>query len=414
MENNENLVNIEKPKKTKKLKFAISKLGYLFLASLIFLTGFGLGSGKIILSRDQLFRKSIQKDLPDNLDYSSVEEVYDTLRKDFDGKLDNKKLLDGLKAGLASSAGDPYTEYMTVDEAKDFDGQLNGTFIGIGAELSKDEQGNIVVISPISGFPAEKAGLKPKDIITEINGKSTNGINVNEAVKLIRGEENTVVKLKVVRDKAKELTFDITRAKITIPSVTSKILDGNIGYLRISRYSEDTVDLATKAAQEFKDKNVKGVILDVRSDPGGLLDAAVKVSSLWLSPGKTILQEKRDSLIVKNYKASGEPILQGVPTVVLINEGSASASEITAGALHDNKVATLIGVKSYGKGSVQQLEKFPDGSLLKVTIAKWYTPGGININKEGIKPDTEVKLSDEDAKAGKDPQLDAANKALNK
>lgn len=390
------------------------ELGYLFLACLIFLSGFGLGSGRIILNRDQLFRKSEQKDLPANLDYASVEEVYDTLRKDYDGKLDNKKLLDGLKAGLANAAGDPYTEYMTSDEAKDFEGQLNGTFVGIGAELSKDDQGNILIISPISGFPAEKAGLKPKDIIIEVNGKSTTGQTVNDVVKQIRGEENTVVKLKVVRDKAKELSFDITRTKITIPSVTSKILDGNIGYLRIARYAEDTTELATKAANEFKAKNVKAVVLDVRSDPGGLLDAAVRVSSLWLPQNQMILQEKRDTLVVKNYKALGNPVLKDIPTVVLINEGSASASEITAGALHDNNAAKLMGVKSFGKGSVQQLEKFSDGSVLKVTIARWYTPAGININKEGIKPDTEVKLDEEKFKAGTDTQLQAAIDALKK
>ena len=400
--------------KHKTRSFILRELGYLFLASLIFLSGFGLGSGRIILNRDQLFRKSVQKDLPANLDYSSVEEVYDTLRKDYDGKLDNKKLLDGLKAGLANSAGDPYTEYMTADEAKDFDGQLNGTFVGIGAELSKDEQGNIIIISPISGFPAEKAGLKPKDIIVEVNGKQTTGQTVNDIVKQIRGEENTVVKLKVVRDKAKELNFDVTRAKITIPSVTSKVLDGNIGYIRIARYAEDTAELASKAANDFKSKNVKGVILDVRSDPGGLLDAAVKVSSLWLPQNQMILQEKRDTLVVKNYKALGGPVLEGIPTIVLINEGSASASEITAGALHDNNAAKLMGVKSFGKGSVQQLEKFSDGSVLKVTIARWYTPAGININKEGIKPDTEVKLDEEKFKAGTDTQLQAAIDALKK
>lgn len=400
------------PEKSNTRKFILRELGHAFLAAVIFLSGFGLGSGRIILNSDQLFRKTVQKDLPANLDYSSVEDVYDTLRKDFDGQLDNKKLLDGLKEGLANATGDPYTEYMNAEEAKDFDSQLNGTFVGIGAELSKDEQGNIVIISPISGFPAEKAGLKPKDIIIEINDKSATGIGVSEAVKQIRGEENTKVKLKVIRDKAKELTFEITRVKIVIPSVTSKILEGNIGYIKIARYSEDTVELATKFAQDFKDKNVKGVILDVRNDPGGLLDASVKVSSLWLNPGDMILEEKRDTLVIKRYKAVGEPILRGIPTVVLINEGSASASEITAGALHDNKAAKLIGVKSYGKGSVQQLEKFADGSVLKVTIARWYTPAGININKEGIKPDTEVKLDEEKFKAGIDNQLEEALKVL--
>lgn len=403
-----------KSEKNNVRKFIFKNLGHAFLASIIFLSGFGIGSGRIVISTDQLFRKTIQKDLPNNLDYASIEEVYDTLRKDFDGELDNKKILDGLKKGLAQASGDPYTEYMTAEEAKDFDSQLNGTFVGIGAELSKDEQGNVVVVSPISGFPAEKAGLKSKDIIIEINGKTAAGISVNEAVKQIRGEENTVVKLKVVRDKAKELAFDITRAKITIPSVTNKILDGNIGYIQITRFSEDTVELSTAAANDFKAKNVKGIILDVRNDPGGLLDAAVKVSSLWLDSGDMILQEKRDTLIVKNFKATGNPILRDIPTVVLINEGSASASEIIAGALHDNKAATLIGVKTYGKGSVQQLEKFGDGSVLKVTIARWYTPAGININKEGIKPDTEVKLDEEKFKAGTDTQLQAAEAFLKK
>lgn len=402
----------QNPEKHKTRKFIMKELGHAFLAAVIFLSGFGLGSGRIILNSDQLFQKTVQKDLPADLDYASVEDVYDALRKDFDGQLDNKKLLDGLKVGLANASGDPYTEYLNAEQAKEFDNQLNGTFVGIGAELSKDEQGNIVIISPISGFPAEKAGLKPKDIIIEINDKPATGIGVSEAVKQIRGEENTKVKLKVVRDKAKELTFEITRVKIVIPSVTSKVLDGNIGYIKIARYAEDTVELTTKFAQELKDKNVKGIILDVRNDPGGLLDASVKVSSLWLNPGDMILEEKRDTLVVKRYKAVGEPILRGIPTVVLINEGSASASEITAGALRDNKAAKLIGVKTYGKGSVQQLEKFGDGSVLKVTIARWYTPAGVNINKEGIKPDTEVKLDEEKFKAGTDNQLGEALKVL--
>lgn len=407
-------MKIVRKHKSDKQKLFFRELGHAFLAGVIFLSGFGLGSGRIVLSTDQLFRKSVQKDLPNDLDYSSVEELYDALSRSYDGKLENQKLLDGLKAGLAEASGDPYTEYFTAEQAKEFDSQLNGTFIGIGAELNKDEEGNIEVISPISGFPAEKAGMKPKDIIVEVDGKSTQGMTTNDVVKLIRGEENTVVKIKVVRDRAKEIPFEITRVKITIPSVTSEIKEGNIGYLKISRYAEDTVDLATKAAQDFKSKNVKAVILDVRSNGGGYLDAAVKISSLWLPQGAPILQEKRDTLVVKNFKASGNPALQGIPTAVLINEGSASASEITAGALKDNKAATLVGMKSYGKGSVQQIEKFGDGSALKVTIARWFTPSGINIDKEGIKPDTEVKISDDEIKAKKDPQLDAAINQLKK
>lgn len=398
--------------KMSKKKMVLRGIGFGLGAGVIFLSGWGLGSGRIILSREQLFRKSIQKGLPSNLDYSGVEEVYDTLRRDFDGKLENDKLLDGLKKGLASASGDPYTEYMTADESKDFDGDLNGTFVGIGAELNKDIDGNIIIYSPLPGFPAEKAGLKAKDIIVEINDKSATSISIKDAVDQIRGEENTSVKIKIVRDKSKELVFDIARAKITIPSVTSKVLDGKIGYIRIVRFAGDTVELATEAATDLKGQNVKSVILDMRNNGGGYLDAAIKISSLWLPQGSPVLQEKRDTVVIKNYKATGNSILQNIPTIVLINEGSASASEITAGALRDNKVATLLGVKSYGKGSVQSIEKFRDGSALKVTIARWFTPAGININKEGIKPDIEVKLSDDDAKAQRDPQLEAAQKQL--
>ncbi|MES2971515.1 MAG: S41 family peptidase [Patescibacteria group bacterium] len=401
-------------KKVSKQRNIMRGLGYGLAASVIFLSGWATGSGRVILNSDQLFRKSIQKGLPNNLEYTSVEEVYDTLRRDYDGDLDSQKLLDGIKAGLASAAGDPYTEYLNKDAAKEFDEQLNGTFSGIGAELSKDDKGNLIIIAPISGFPAEKAGLKSKDSILEIDGNPTAGITVSDAVSKIRGPVGTKVKLRIIRNSAQDLSFEITREQINIPSVESKILENNIGYLKISRYGDDTVALATKAAQDFQQRKVKGVILDVRNNPGGLLDASVNLSSLWLEPGKTVLQEKRDGVVIRTYNAKGSPALKGIPTVVLINEGSASASEITAGALHDNNAAKLIGVKSFGKGSVQQLEKLLDGGVLKVTIAKWYTPAGININKEGIKPDQEVKLSEEDAKAQRDPQLDAAIAELNR
>jgi carboxyl-terminal processing protease len=397
--------------KTKRFS-APKTLMLVMLAGAIFLSGVGIGSGRIVLSRDQLFRKSVQKGLPKSLDYSSVNEIYNTLNRDFDGKLDNQKLLDGIKSGLAAATGDPHTEYLNKDAAKEFDEQLNGTFTGIGAELSKDAQGNLTVISPIAGFPAEKAGLKPKDVIVEVNGETTSGLSISEGVSKIRGPKGTKVTLTIIRGGTQELKLEITRDQITLASVTTKTLDGNIGYIQISRFAEDTVPLAQKAAKEFKQANVKGIILDLRNDPGGLLDASVSVSSLWLAQGKTVLSERRDNIVIRTYSAKGTPPLNGIPTVVLINEGSASASEITAGALRDNGAATLLGVKSYGKGSVQQLENLIDGSVLKVTIAHWYTPKGVNIDKEGIKPDKEVKLSEDDAKNQRDPQLDAAKAEL--
>lgn len=399
----------QEPKKKRPVAKGIMRTGGIMLAAaLIFLSGLGIGSGEIVLSKDQLFRKSVQETDADNLDYASVEKVYDLLRKDYDGQLDTEQLLDGIKSGLAQATGDPYTEYLNKKDATAFDEQLSGTFSGIGAELGKDAQGNIIVIAPIAGFPAEKAGLKAQDIIAEVDGESTAGKTISEAVGVIRGEKGTAVKLKIIRNRAEEIDLEIVRGTITIPSVESSIQDGNIGYIKISRFGDDTVGLVTTAANDFKAKGVKGIIVDVRNDPGGLLDASVGVASLWLDSGKTILQEKRDGKIIKTYTAKGLSPLKGIKTVVLINEGSASASEILAGALKDNGAATLVGVKSYGKGSVQQLERLGDGSVLKVTIARWFTPNGINIDKEGIKPDQEVELTDEDRTAGRDPQLDAA------
>ena len=341
------------------------------------------------------------------LDYSSVNQVYGVLKKDFDGNLNRQKLTDGLKSGLVGAAGDPYTEYFNPADAKVFNNELSGSITGIGAELGANDQNEIVIISPLSGYPAEKAGLKPKDIVAAIDGKTTQGLSVDAVVTKIRGNPGTKVTLTIVRGSAKPFDVTITRQKITVPSVKYEE-DGDIGYMRISQFTNDTVDLAQKGAQEFKSKNVQGVVLDLRGDPGGYLDAAVGVSSLWLDQGQTVVQERRGNTVVGDAAARGGNILKGLPTVVLIDGGSASASEITAGALHDNSVAQLVGVKSFGKGSVQQVENFPDGSELKVTIARWYTPNGKNIDKQGITPDVTITISDQQAAAGQDPQKDKA------
>ncbi|HLB66829.1 MAG TPA: S41 family peptidase [Candidatus Saccharimonadales bacterium] len=378
----------------------------------IFWLGWGIGSDKI--STDSIFSRTLNKNLPSDLDYATVEKVYDELRNQYDGTLDHQKLIEGLKSGLVEAAGDAYTEFLSAEEAKEFDEVLAGSFIGIGAELGKkpDTQ-QIIVVAPISGFPAEKAGLKAQDVIIEIDGQSANSLSISEAVNRIRGDEGTVVKLKVARSGNKELDFSIVRTKITIPSVSYKLMKGNIGYIKISMFNEDTATLVREAASYLKGQNIMGVILDVRDDPGGLLDGAIEVSSVWLN-NKIVLYEKRGTEVIRTFRSDNLPILEGMPTVVLINQGSASASEIVAGALRDNGAATLIGQKSFGKGSVQQLIKLSDGSALKVTIARWYTPSDKNINKEGITPDKTVELTEEDAKNQIDPQLDAAIEFLTK
>lgn len=376
---------------------------------IIFVAGVGVGNGTIQFG---LANRSQNKDLPADLDYSSIESLYDTLKGNYDGKLDKEKLLDGIKAGLAEASGDPYTMYFNAKDAEDFNRQLNGTFSGIGAELGQDTSKNLVIVAPIAGFPASKAGLRPQDVIIEINGKSTAGLNVAEAVGKIRGPKGTEVSLRVLRDKKEDLKFTITREDIKIPSVKYEVLDGNIGFLQITQFNDDTTALATEAAKAFKSKGVKGVVVDLRGNPGGLLEASVDVSSLWLKEGSVVLQEKQGGVVVSTEVANGNDILAGVPTVVLINEGSASASEIMAGALKDNKAATIFGVKSYGKGSVQQIKDLRGGGELKVTIARWYRPSGENIDKKGISPDKEVKMTDEDYDNKRDPQKDAAIQSL--
>lgn len=386
----------------------IKIFGTLAAVLIIFGAGYAVGNGKIHLWGG---KGIINNQIPSNLDYSSVDAVYTILKNDYDGNLNSTKLINGAKAGLVAATGDPYTEYFDPASAKDFNNQLAGSITGIGAELGTDDDNDIVIVSPLSGYPAEKAGLRPKDIIAAVDNQSTQGMSVDAVVRKIRGKEGTKVTLTVVRGSQKPFEVTITRQKITVPSVKYQE-DGNIGYLKISQFTSDTVGLAQKAAQEFKAKNVKGVVLDLRGDPGGYLNAAVGVSSMWLNKGQTVVQERRGGQVVSTEDATGGNLLAGLPTIVLIDGGSASASEITAGALRDNGAAQLVGVKSFGKGSVQQVENLPDGSELKVTVARWYTPKGKNIDKQGINPDVTVSVSDQDVAAGKDPQKDKAYSLL--
>ena len=344
--------------------------------------------------------------LPADLSYETVEEVYDELRKNFDGQLTEDELLDGLKKGLAEASGDDYTVYFNNAETQQFYSDLNGSFEGIGAELA-NEGDLVVVVSPLKGFPAEAAGLRPQDAIIAIDGEDAFGMAVEEAVTRIRGEAGTDVTLTVARQ-GEQLEITITRASITIPSVEYEYLeDESIGYLQITRFAEDTARLAREAAQEFKDRNVQGVILDMRSNSGGFVDTAIDVASIWLQD-EVVFEQRSGGRSEGSSVARGNPILNGVETVILINEGSASASEIVAGALKDHNVGQLVGKTSFGKGSVQTLSEFGDGSTLKVTIARWFTPDGVNIDEDGIVPDIEVEFTEEDFVNETDPQRDRA------
>ena len=343
------------------------------------------------------------------LNLTSVQKTYDVLRQKYDGKLDTNKLIEGANRGMVDAAGDPYTVFMNKREAAEFNKDLDGTFSGIGAELDKRD-GQLLVVTPLDGSPAKAAGLKPLDAILRVNGEDTTKWSIDQAVSKIKGKEGTTVKLTLLRD-GNIVEATITRAVINVPSVKREI-KGDIGIIKISRFGDDTANLARSAAIYFKDNGVNKVVLDLRGNGGGYLQSAQDVSSLWVGEGKTIVTERRHGKIVENHKANGNPILKDIPTIVLINGGSASASEIVAGALRDNGVAKLLGETSFGKGSVQTAVDLSGGALLKVTIARWYTPKGKNINKEGIKPDIEFKQPATDTEEN-DSQLQKAIETLN-
>lgn len=344
-----------------------------------------------------------------SIDLSTVQETYNKLAANFDGKLDTVKLIQGANRGLVEAAGDDYTVYMSPDEAEDFKDSLSGNIGGgIGAEIGLKND-KIIIVRALKNNPAEAAGLQANDVILKVNDDSTDGWTVEKTVGLVRGTTGTTVKITIQRgDEVKD--YNIVRAIINNPSVESSISDG-IGVMTISRFDEETGDLAKVAAQSYVKAGVKSVILDLRGNGGGYVDAAKAVAGLWLE-NKVVVVEKSGSVVKDTVMTGDDAILSGLPTAVIVNGSTASASEIVAGALKDYGVAKLVGQKTFGKGSVQLPLDLDDGSLLKVTVAKWYTPKGNNINKQGISPDVKATYTQTDIDNDADPQMDAAKKVL--
>ena len=331
-----------------------------------------------------------------------MNEVYRELVANYDGDLDVDKLSDGAARGMTKAVGDDYTSFMDKKEAAEFNKGLNGEISGIGAEIGMRGL-QPTVLRVIDDSPAKKAGLKAGDVFVAVNGTSVAGETAGDVADKVTGEAGTTVKL-TVRRSGESLDFSITRAQINDPSVRWSVSD-NVGILTISRFDENTGSLARKAASEFTNKGVKGVIVDLRNNGGGYLTAAQEVASLWLDDGKMVVTEKSRGKVTDTIKASGSPTFKGKKTIVLVNGNSASASEIVAGALKDYQVATLVGEKTFGKGTVQKVINLSDGRILKVTVARWYTPHDRNITKEGIQPNQTVKMSSDDTNAGRDPQM---------
>ena len=339
------------------------------------------------------------------IDLSSVQKTYQELVANYDGKLDTQKLIYGANRGLVEAAGDPHTAYMDPDETKEFDKSLSGQIGGgIGAEIGL-RNNKPTIIKPLENSPAQKAGIKAGEAIVKVNDEASSDWSVEKVVSKIRGEVGTSVKLTLLSG-SQTREVSVVRQNIVSPAVESEI-DGEIGILKVNRFGDDTVSLSRKYASEFVEKGVKKVILDLRNNPGGTVGAAQGLLGIWLD-NQIAMTERRGSEIVKTLRTTGTPILGNMKTVVLINGNSASASEITAGALREYGKATLVGQKSYGKGSVQIVLGLPGGSQMKVTEARWYTPKGKNIDKTGIEPDVKVDLSAEDINNNLDPQMDKA------
>lgn len=334
---------------------------------------------------------SVSASLEKDIDFKNFWDIWNlTKEKFYKQPVSDKDLYYGALKGLVSGLDDPYSVYFDPEEAKTFMEDLNASFVGIGAHIGIKEE-KLTVVAPLEDSPAEKAGLLPGDWIVTIDKVETSGMSVEEAVSKIRGEDGTEVVLQISRkglDALKEIK--IIRQKITVDSVKTKIEEGNIMTISISTFNGDTTPLFYRAVQDALSKNVKGIIVDLRSNPGGLLTAAVNVSSAWV--GYDPIVSEKGKITNNTFNGVTAPRLNGIPTVVLVDGGSASASEIVAGALQDYGYAKLIGTKTFGKGSVQDYQELPDGSAIKITTAEWFTPNGRNINKTGIEPDILVEF----------------------
>lgn len=393
----------------------IEKLSIIIIVFCVALfTGNYLASKGIFIVKTSPIIKGDLNNLKNTDKYKSLFEVRDTLIKKFDGEIDDDKLLDGAIKGMTAALNDPYTVFMNGEEFEKFMKQSNGSITGIGITVtSKDNK--ITIIEPMKGSPAEESGLQANDVIQKVNDVELSGDELSKAIEMIGSSENEV-KLAIVRGEAEPFDVNVKIEKIKIESLKSEMLDSDIGYINIETFmNENTTSDFKDAITALKDQGMKGLILDLRDNPGGLLSEAVGVASQFI-PKDSVITYTIDKYDNKNESLSIGGIAEGIPLVVLVNDGSASASEVVTGALRDYGAATIVGDTTFGKGVVQQTLKFNDNlGGLKVTISKYYTPNGENINKKGITPDFEVSTDKKIGEEGYDRNSDAQLKfALDK
>ncbi len=356
--------------------------------------------------------------LSKDIDFSLFWKVWQYVHDNYiNHTISDTKLFYGAISGMVQGLEDPYSIYMDPETAKEFASELEGSFDGIGAEIGVKDQ-NLVIVAPLPDTPAERAGLKPGDRILAIENIDTTGLAVDKAVRLIRGERGTPVKLLILPKLSSEpKVVEVVRDKIVLKIVQGEIKTTpsglKVAYIRLAHFSQNSDALFKESWLKLLSQGSQAIIFDLRNNPGGFLDQGVAIASHWVKEG-VIVSEKTPGQQTRDYESTGLGELGSLPTVILVNEGSASASEIVTGALQDYGLATIIGQKTFGKGSVQNLEEFPDGSAVKLTVAKWYTPKGRSIDKNGLEPDIKVEFTEEDLKNDKDVQLERALQFLSR
>lgn len=384
----------------------------------IIIKGVGAESSSTATQAGKIINATGTDDLPqylkNDVNFKLYWDTWNAIKdKAYNQNIPDTKLFYGSLQGMVSALGDPYSVFMTPTDATQFQADMKGNFDGIGAEIAvKNNQ--LIIVSPLDDSPAMTAGLKPKDWIVKINGTSTEGMSSSQAVTLIRGQAGTDVTLSIYREGFTETRdFKITRAPITVKSLKLEYLsNGSIAHIKVRQFNDDTMPLLDSAINDLMSKSaVKGIILDLRGNPGGYLGSAVEMAGEWTGD-QTVVSEKDRYGTETPHSAGKTARLGNYQTIVLVDGGSASASEIVAGALKDWGKAKIVGMKTFGKGSVQDLTDLADGSEIKLTIAKWFTPKGANIDESGIEPDIKVDLVEEDYNKDRDPQLDKAVELL--
>ena len=394
-------------------------LGAIFLALLVgvgmvsFYSGFRSGAEfpKTLIIKDVSGIDSPKSSAPTN--FSTFWEAWDTINSKYLKSKDigGEARVYGAIRGLVGSLGDPHSEFFSPPDNKKFQEDIEGNFGGIGAEIGiKNER--LLIVAPLKDTPASKSGLRPGDYIIEINSTSTTGLQVNQAVQMIRGKEGTAVVLSILRDGWEEpKDFKITREVISVPTLDFE-MKGDIAHVEFHSFNSNLTSLFYNMTQSEEFKTAKGMVLDLRNDPGGYLGVAVDMAGRFLPQNTLVLSEEGTDGKRVEYRAKGDAALTNFPVVLLVNEGSASASEILAGALRDQRKIKIVGKKTYGKGTVQEIIELHDGSSLKLTIAHWVLPSGKILEGDGLKPDVAVELTDADIKKELDPQLDKAIEVL--